>query len=134
MKGVGYVRKAIQTDHFKKKGGYMLKVSGNKIELTRGDTMILEVELKDEMGEIYTPTETDKIFFRLKRNATAKEMFVVKEIPYDTMILQLNEEDTENLKFGTYVYEIELVTSNDYHFTAIANEEFVISEELETHG
>lgn len=112
----------------------MLKVSGNKIELTRGDTMILEVELKDEMGEIYTPTETDKIFFRLKRNATAKEMFVVKEIPYDTMILQLNEEDTENLKFGTYVYEIELVTSNDYHFTAIANEEFVISEELETHG
>ena len=112
----------------------MLRVSGNKIELTRGDTMILEVTLQDEMGQSYTPIETDKVYFRLKRNATAKDMFVVKEIPTDTMILQLDAADTVNLKFGTYVYEIELVTSNDYHFTAIANEEFIISEELENHG
>lgn len=112
----------------------MLKVSGNRIELTRGDTMILEVTLQDETGQPYEPTESDKVYFRLKRNATAKDMFVVKEIPIDTMILKLDAADTQNLKFGTYVYEIELVTSNDYHFTAIANEEFVISEELENHG
>lgn len=112
----------------------MLKVSGNRIELTRGDTMMLEVTLQDESGESYTPTESDKVFFRLKRNATAKDMFIEKEIPVDTMILQLNAADTRGLKFGTYVYEIELVTSNDYHFTAIANEEFIISEELENHG
>lgn len=112
----------------------MLKVSGNKIELTRGDTLILEVTLKDENGGDYTPTENDKVYFRLKRNATAKDMLVEKMIPTDTMILQLNPLDTDGLKFGTYVYEIELVTENDYHFTAIANEEFVISEELENHG
>lgn len=112
----------------------MLKVSGNKIELTRGDTMILEVNLKDESGADYTPEESDKVYFRLKRNATAKDMLLEKEIPIDTMVLRLDVQDTSDLKFGTYVYEIELVTSNDYHFTAIANEEFVISEELENHG
>lgn len=112
----------------------MLKVSGNRIELTRGDTMMLEVTLLDESGQKYEPIESDKVIFRLKRNATAKDMFVVKEVPIDTMILQLDAADTKNLKFGTYVYEIELVTSNDYHFTAIANEEFIISEELENHG
>lgn len=112
----------------------MLKVSGNKIDLTRGDTMILEVSLKDEAGEAYIPTDTDIIYFRLKKNATSKEVLLEKEIPYDTMILQLDEADTENLKFGTYYYEIELVTSENNHFTAIANEPFNITEELENHG
>lgn len=112
----------------------MLKVTGNKIQLTRGDTMMLEVHLKDESGEDYTPIETDKIYFRLKKNGTAKEVIIEKEIPYDTMILELEEADTENLKFTTYYYEVELVTEEDYHFTAIANTEFEITTELENHG
>lgn len=95
--------------------------------------MILELALNDESGEVYEPTETDKIYFRVKRNATAKDILIEKEIPYDTMLLQLNEADTKNLKFGVYYYEIELVTETDYHFTAIANTEFEITEELEGH-
>lgn len=111
----------------------MLIVSANKIQLTRGDTMILELTLNDEKGDPYEPIATDKIYFRVKRNATAKDILIEKEVPYDTMILQLNEADTKNLKFGVYYYEIELVTETDYHFTAIANTEFEITEELEGH-
>ena len=96
--------------------------------------MILEVALKDESGNEYVPISGDKIYFRLKKSVTAKDILIEKEIPYDTRILQLNEEDTENLKFGTYCYEIELVTESDYHFTVIANTEFEISQELEIHG
>ena len=62
------------------------------------------------------------------------ELIIEKEIPYDTMILQLDEADTCELKFGTYYYEIELVTDANYHFTAIANTEFEICQELENHG
>ena len=112
----------------------MLVVSANRIQLTRGDTMILELSLTDENGNEYTPVETDKIYFRLKRNATAKEILIQKEIPFDTCILQLNEADTKDMKFGTYYYEIELVTSAEQHFTCIANTEFEITEELEDHG
>lgn len=112
----------------------MLVVSSNKIQLTRGDTMILELSLTDESGNDYTPVETDKIFFRVKRNATASEILIEKMIPYDTCIIQLDEGDTKNMKFGTYYYEVELVTNTNQHFTAIANTEFEITEELETHG
>lgn len=112
----------------------MLVVSANRIQLTRGDTLILELTLTDESGELYEPSATDKIYFRVKRNATAKDMLIEKEIPYDTMILQLNEDDTKDMKFGVYYYEIELVTDSGYHFTAIANTEFEITEELESHG
>lgn len=112
----------------------MLVVTANKIQLTRGDTMILEVSLKDESGNAYIPVETDNLYFRVKRNASAKEVLIEKSIPIDTMILQLEEEDTDHLKFGSYVYEVELVTNENHHFTAIANKEFELTEELESHG
>lgn len=112
----------------------MLEVSGNMIQLTRGDTMILSITLTDQDGVEYTPTETDKIYFRVKRNSTSKEVILEKEIPYDTLLLKLQEADTKDLKFGTYYYEIELVTEANDHFTVIANTEFEITTELESHG
>lgn len=112
----------------------MLDVQGNNIHLTRGDTMFLKVELTDESGNAYIPVETDKIYFRVKRNSSAKETLIQKEIPYNTMILQLNDSDTKDMKFGSYYYEIELVTEDNYHFTAIADAEFELTTELESHG
>lgn len=111
----------------------MLEVQGNNIHLTRGDTMFLQVYLKDEEGADYTPIETDRVFFRVKRNPSAKETLIEKEIPIDTLILQLNESDTKDLKFSTYYYEIELVTAENYHFTVIADAEFEVTTELENH-
>lgn len=112
----------------------MLEIQGNNIHLTRGDTMFIQVVLKTESGAEYVPTENDKIYFRVKRNASAKEILIEKEIPYDTMILQLDESDTKDFKFGSYYYEVEVVTPEDYHFTAIADAEFEITMELENHG
>lgn len=95
--------------------------------------MFLEVRLRDEKGEPYIPSETDRLFFRLKRNRTLKDVLIEKEIPIDTLILELQEDDTKSLKFGDYIYEIELVTIENYHFTVIADTEFYITTELESH-
>jgi hypothetical protein len=112
----------------------MLKISGNKIYLTRGDTMILQLNILDPDGEEYTPTETDRIFFRVKRAASTSKVLIEKEIDVSTMLLQLDEEDTMDFKFASYVYEIELVTESNYHFTVIENEVFEIGKELEIHN
>ena len=42
----------------------MLKVSRNKIKLTRGDTAYLKIELTDENGNTFEPAEGDKVYFR----------------------------------------------------------------------
>ena len=88
----------------------------NTIYLTRGDTFQTQVTIKQN-GEPYTPEEGDKIRFIAKRdelnhNKTQyldKDPLIVKEIPVDTMILKLNPEDTANLDFGTYAYNIEII-------------------------
>lgn len=111
----------------------MLKVSSKKIYLTRGDTAFLEISLLNESGEPYVPEVGDDIIFRLKQSPTSKVILIEKHIDPESMILEFEEDDTKNMKFATYKYEIELVTANGYHFTVIESTDFEIGVELETH-
>ena len=93
----------------------MYSVDNNKIKLTRGDTLRLEVVILRN-NEVYVPTENDSIRFAMKRNTINgaktgyidKEPLILKTIPYDTLILQLDPEDTKPFSFDTYAYDIEI--------------------------
>ena len=111
----------------------MLKVSRNKIVLTRGDTAYLSLSVTDESGNTYTPSEGDKIYFRVKKSAVSGSLLLEKEAYIDTMTLEIKPEDTAWLEFGSYRYEIELVTEVGEHFTVIENAPIEITAELESH-
>ena len=111
----------------------MLNVLGRKIYLTRGDTAYISVGLKDNSGKDYKPAEGDKVYFRLKKSIYKDELLVEKEINPETLVLEIRPEDTSRLEFGTYCYEIELVTGIGQHFTVIENAIFTIGAELEEH-
>lgn len=111
----------------------MLKIDGYSIELTRGDTLHLTITLQDSEGNPVTLTDQDKLWFRLKKKA--KDGFILIEKLGDPVqsLIVLDELDTEDIPFGRYKYEIEVVTSVDEHYTVIANQDFTIGEELENH-
>ena len=111
----------------------MLNVLGKKIYLTRGDTAYISVSLKDASGGDYVPVPEDKLYFRVKKSIYKDELLVEKEINTDTLVLEIIPEDTSRLEFGTYCYEIELVTGSGQHFTVIENACFTIGAELEVH-
>lgn len=94
--------------------------------------MLIKLSLENEDGSDYIPSETDKIYFRLKKFATYPDVLIEKEIT--NMILELTPADTSKLDFGVYRYEIELVTGDGCHYTVICDEPFVIEKELENHG
>lgn len=112
----------------------MLKISRNKITLTRGDTAYLKLSLTDENGNAYVPAENDTIYFRLKKSAFSNNLPFEKTANIDTLILELKPEDTAGLEFGSYRYEIELVTEEGEHFTIIENALIEITPELEYHN
>ena len=58
------------------------------------------------------------------------EVLIVKDIPTNTLILQLDPEDTKDLPFGTYVYDIQLTNSSGEVDTFITKAFFVITEEV----
>ncbi|MBP5595035.1 MAG: hypothetical protein J6Y02_06610 [Pseudobutyrivibrio sp.] len=88
------------------------KVKRNTIFLTRGDTFKAHLSINNPDGSVYTPVEGDTVRFALKENIEDQECLIFKNIPIDTMLLVLDPQDTKELEFGTYVYDIQLTKAN----------------------
>lgn len=90
------------------------------IEFTRGDTFKKKVLMyKNENAADYIPSEGDTIVFAAKKSYTENQVAVEINVPVDTGILEIRPEDTKHLKYGVYVYEVELTTANGEVHTII---------------
>lgn len=114
-----------------------VKVSGNTITMTRGDTLRIKVGIVVD-GEEYTPEAGDAVAFYLKHSLmngkrTAykdAEPLITKAVPIATMVLGLEPEDTKPLEFGEYVYDLEITFANGTVDTFINNARFTIAPEV----
>lgn len=114
----------------------MYSIKGTTITLTRGDTLILKVDILRD-GEPYTPAPGEYVRFALKRSLNLggtdfeeAEPLILKEIPIDTMLLWLDPADTASLGFGVYNYDIEITMLDGTVDTFIAYAKFVITPEV----
>lgn len=108
----------------------MLKVDSNyNISLTRGDTGVFTIELVDDEGAPYTPKGGDTIRFALDKKYGVADPLIRKDIPPETLILQIDPEDTKELDFGTYYYDLEL-TDAFGHVSTILIAKFNVTKEV----
>ncbi len=107
----------------------MFSVNGDTINLTRGDTGILEISLVDGDGNPYIPIEGDRLRFAMKKKFTDPDCLILKQIPLDTMLLEIKPEDTKSLAFSRYVYDIEFTDSVGHVSTVILGE-FNVTKEV----
>ena len=122
-----------------------VKIKKNKITHTRGDTLRAKVDLwlDAEQTEPYIPEMGDTIRFALKHPALKQkeddpgyEEYVdqtplfVKDIPYDTLILHIEPNDTKNLGFGEYEYDIEITHADGTVDTFITAAPYEITKEV----
>lgn len=105
-------------------------VSGTTITLTRGDTFKAQISIMDSNGEPYVPEEGDSVRFAMKSSYADSEPLLVKDIPIDTLKLILEPEDTKELKFGNYVYDIQLTKATGEVDTFITTAKIKITEEV----
>lgn len=114
----------------------MYKIDGTNIELTRGDSFFCEVNITKD-GEPYEPAAGDTVRFAVKRkmftpgggNYADCEPLIRKSVPTDTMILQLDPEDTKGLKFGSYDYDVE-ITFEDGRVDTFIRGDFILTPEV----
>lgn len=104
-------------------------IDGNRISLTRGDSLILNFTIKKN-EEDYVPVAGDVIRFALKQQIPDDEPLILKTADNSSMTITLEPEDTKNLAFGTYVYDIELTTVDGFVDTFIGPAVFRITEEV----
>ena len=109
----------------------MHSIDGTNITLTRGDSLILELSLTKD-GSQYTPAEGSAIRFAMKEKYTDadEDVVLVKNIPIDTLTLEILPEDTKELPMKKkYVYDIQLTDENGRVDTFIKGT-FTIGEEV----
>ena len=104
-------------------------INGEAISLTRGDSLILHVNVTQN-DEPYVPQEGDVIRFALKKNSNDEEVLILKDVDLDSMQIVIEPEDTKNLAYGTYRYDIELTTVGGFVDTFIGPANFKITEEV----
>jgi len=104
-------------------------IEGNRISLTRGDSLILNIVITKN-GERYQPVTGDTVRFALKQQIPDDEPLILKNADITTMTLTLDPEDTKELPFGTYYYDIELTTVDGYVDTFIGPAVFRLTEEV----
>lgn len=86
------------------------------LEFTRGDTQFIKFQLKDAKGNSLEITNSEKIYFTVKQNQNSKKILIQKRYPSEIKFsdgyfyIELTSEDTSNLNYGTYQYDIEFKT------------------------
>lgn len=108
----------------------MLTVMKNgEIQLTRGDTAKLTVDLEDDAKQPYSVQPDDVVTLTVKRNYGDAEAVIEKKVK-GTNVFHIKPEDTKGLAFGKYKYDVQLTTAEGDNYTVLAKKTFVIEEEV----
>lgn len=107
------------------------KIRKSNISLTRGDTLRAQITLLDADGNPYEFQEGDSVRFAMKKHYLDEHPLILKDIPTDSLILELEPMDTKPLEFGDYVYDIQLTTADGIVDTFIDKGSMVLTEEVE---
>lgn len=108
----------------------MLYIDDKTIKLTRGDTARLTVPIVNlaNNGE-YTMESGDILYFTVKKTAKDSDFLFQKSVTGSNSI-HISPEDTADLSFGKYKYDVQLTTATGDVYTVIEPSTFEVMEEI----
>ena len=108
------------------------KIKGTTIIMTRGDTLRCKINITTQDGSAYIPVDGDVIRFAAKKKYSDEAPAIIKDIPWDTLELRLDPEDTKHLEQpGDYVYDIQITLNDGTVDTFIERAKLKITEEVD---
>ena len=97
-----------------------LRVAGNNLVLTKGDTLYLKVVLEYNSGGTYILSEGDGLEFGIT-SYDGKKVLVQKDIDTSNALLKLKPSDTDSLTPDLpYLYGVRVVKANGDIFTVVS--------------
>lgn len=103
------------------------------LSIRRGDTKFYKFQRKNKDGEIILE-QAEKIYFTVKKSFRTKEALFQKTIEdmtfdeYGTYHFVIEPEDTDELEYGTWKFDLQVV--NDGIKSTIAIGDFIVKEEV----
>lgn len=107
----------------------MILVKGTDISIIRGDSATINLTIKDKVAnQEYILNQDDKVRFSVKKDISDDEIVIQKEFSNNQIFL--THDDTKDLSFGEYVYDIELEFQDGQRDTIIPPSKFIILAEV----
>ena len=110
-----------------------MKIQGTNISMTRGDSEVIKVTVKDTSGNVVPLVTGDTIYFTVRENILNKTKIIEKiitEFDNGEALITINPQDTNDLSFAYYVYDIQLTRENGMVKTIIPPSKFTIDPEV----
>lgn len=108
-----------------------MEYSGTDLAMVRGDSETINFILKNISGERILD-ETDTIEFAVRKKANSPDVLIYKKVnPVNgRAVINIMPEDTANLKFKDYVYDIQHTNARGVVTTLVSCSEFSVKEEV----
>lgn len=102
----------------------MINIEDKTIRLTRGDSCTINLSIEYQSGTPYEPLPTDNIIFTVKPDVN-NDYYAIRKV-FTNQHIKLTKEDTINLNFGEYLYDIRLEGHNANYDTILDSGTFII--------
>ena len=106
----------------------MVKVEGTTILMTRGDTATINLSIKDDNKIEYELEEGDVVVFSVKQNLSDESYLIQKTFSDKEIVIEHN--DTKELPFGKYLYDVQLTFSDGKVATIITPSSLILEGEV----
>ncbi len=111
-----------------------MEIRRNKMSMTRGDSESFTIRLRDKESKDYILFETgDTVYFTVKDNEEETDIVlqrIVTVFDEGKAVIEIDPEDTKDLEFGDYVYDVQLTDKNGKVTTIIKPNEFILEGEV----
>ena len=104
--------------------------SDGTIKITRGDTARLTVNITNEQdGSDYSIESSDVITFTVKKYCSDKNL-AFQKIVTGSGAIHIEPNDTAQMRFDTYKYDVQLTKANGDVYTVIGPATFEVLQEV----
>ncbi|HZJ99386.1 MAG TPA: hypothetical protein VFC79_05245 [Tissierellaceae bacterium] len=110
-----------------------MEIQGTNISMIRGDTQSIIISVKDKDGNKVPLITGDMIYLTVKQSInTEKKVLqkVVTQFEDGNAIIEITPDDTKDIPFRTYVYDIQLNRVDGTVSTIIPPSNFIIGGEV----
>lgn len=104
----------------------MFKITGTNISMTRGDSASFDITVQNADGTPYTLHTGDTVTLTVKKTVNDSEVLLQKQ----GVNITLENSDTKNLEYGSYVYDVQVDLADGSKHTIIEPSVFEIRAEV----
>lgn len=103
-----------------------------KLEITRGTTMTFLLTIQNDDGTTYILNDDEKLIFGVKLDPEKGDYLIKKIITAENAqgqayLISLKPEDTQDMEFKDYRYDIGLQTAEGDYYMLVACSQFVVN-------